>query len=629
MSERIHFQPFQPTRGIPSPARSPSSLRGVCCPSFHWLLAALLLVSLGLRLLALFSWQDSLYAEFLSPDEEIYHRWAMALAEGRPGLPNVPDFTPLYADVMALVYAVFSADPLYVRILNILLGVGTCALICLIGRELGGPGVGLAACLIAGLYKPFIFFSMTAMKTALSLFLFSLVFYLFLLLMERVSAARMLLLGASAGLLLSVRANAILMIPVMPAVVLLHHWKEGVSRKILAGAAAAFAAGVLLSMQPAVVKKHLAGGDARATATGAFNFYTAYHPENPGPYYRPVSFASSATATQGAQFVIEASRRADRKLSLQEASNYWILETLRWCVANPLAFLEKTLLKTLAVFNRFEAADNYHIGFLGDAVRFFSLPFIEIWMLLPFGMAGMAVMVRSSPKCNALCFVALSYAVTLVAIYTNVRIRLPLMILLIPLAIIGVRTALEGIRRKKRGVAAGHAAVLLFFLVIQNLPIPGAGDLTAHDNTYAAILYDRGRTAEALESWHRSSAANGACSPFADLSLSDHHFRRGNLVQAMACLDRISDRSVAAAQKYAKTGDLHLARKDVEAAVRAYEKSLHINSGQEIVMGKLVKIYRRTDSGAAARMEEKQAELRAWLAGPGGATLAGKSGRGS
>ena len=105
MPERIRFQLFQPTGGIPSlpeiPARSQWFLRRLPPSGFQWFLAAVLLVSLGVRLLSLFGWQDSLYADHLSPDEEIYHRWAVALAAGSPDLPDVPDFTPLYAYVMA------------------------------------------------------------------------------------------------------------------------------------------------------------------------------------------------------------------------------------------------------------------------------------------------------------------------------------------------------------------------------------------------------------------------------------------------------------------------------------------------------------------------------------------------
>lgn len=576
---------------------------------FSYFLAAVFLVSLGVRLLALFYWCNSLYGDFLVWDERVYHGWASALSVGTSEVPVVCDFTPLYAYIMALVYKVFSINIFYVRMLNIVFGVATCILIYFIGRDLAGRTAGFFACLIASLYKPFIFFSVVLMKTSLSLFLFALVFYFFISLMNRFSLIKMLLLGFFAGLLLNVRANCIFMIPIMPAAILTIHLRQGALLKTVAALLVAYAAGVSVSVVPFVARNYRMSGEFAMTATGAFNFYMGYHPDNPSPYYRPVPFASSSTARQAAQFVVEASRRANRKLSTKEASDYWTAETLGWALENPKSFIEKTILKTLALFNRFEAADNYDIGFISNSVGFFRWPFFEIWMLLPFGMAGMAVTARTSGEFNALHLVAASYAVTLVVIFTNVRIRMPLMIVLIPLAVIGVRTFVESIVRGSMKTAAGYASVLLLFFTVAFWPIEGAGDLTAHYNTLAANLYAKGQRAEALGWWEMSSGMNGAYSPFADLSLSEHHFRQGDPKEALRRLSRISDRSLAAAQKYAKMGDVLMKQKNASAAIEAYEASLAVNSGQENVIGKLSRIYRRIDTETAERMKEKKAYI--------------------
>ena len=473
-------------------------------------------------------WRNSLYGDFLVWDERVYHGWASALAAGTSEAPVVSDFTPLYAYIMALVYKVFSINIFYVRILNIVFGVATCVLIYFIGRELAGRTAGFFASLIASLYKPFIFFSVVLMKTSLSLFLFALVFYLFISLMNRSSLIKMLLLGVFAGLLINVRANCIFMIPIMPAAILMIHLKKGAMLKTMAALLLIYAAGVSVSVLPFVARNYRVSGDLAVTASGGFNFYMGYHPDNLSPYYRPVPFASSSTARQAAQFVIEASRRANRKLSPKEASDYWTSETLGWAMKNPESFTEKTILKTLALFNGFEAADNYHIGFISNSVGFFKWPFFEIWMLLPFGMAGMVVTTRTSGKFYALHLAAASYAVTLVIIFTNVRIRMPLMIVLIPVAVIGVKhLPVESIASGSvKTVVAYASALLLFFAWPLFLPIEGAGDLTAHYNTHAANLYAKGRKAEALGCWEMSSGMNGAYSPFAELSLSEHHFRQ-------------------------------------------------------------------------------------------------------
>ena len=134
---------------------------------------AVLLLALGIRIAALLYFKHSLYSDFLIWDENVYHRWASSIAGGHSQMPPIYDFTPFPAYIMAFIYKAFSPNPLYFRMFNILLGVLTCGLIYLIGKDLAGCLTGFAAGLIAALYKPFIFFSITALKTALSVFLFA------------------------------------------------------------------------------------------------------------------------------------------------------------------------------------------------------------------------------------------------------------------------------------------------------------------------------------------------------------------------------------------------------------------------------------------------------------------------
>ncbi|MBW2266763.1 MAG: hypothetical protein JRF28_11510, partial [Deltaproteobacteria bacterium] len=56
----------------------------------------------------------------------------------------------------------------------------------------------------------------------------------------------------------------------------------------------------------------------------------------------------------------------------------------------------------------------------------------------------------------------------------------------------------------------------------------------------------------------------------------------------------------AAASKYDLLGDVMLRRKQIKEAVRAYEKSLAINSGQRDVRRKLVRIFEKIDKKKAS-----------------------------
>lgn len=155
--------------------------------NIHFILPALLLGALLVRILAFTNFSDSLYGDFLLWDERVYQTWASHILEGK--LFVIHDFSPFPAYVMAAVYWLLGNDPDYVRAVNIIFGIFTCLFIYFIGRDLANRTVGLLACLIAALYKPFVFFSITILKESLGLFLFSATIFLFISLMKDMDAS--------------------------------------------------------------------------------------------------------------------------------------------------------------------------------------------------------------------------------------------------------------------------------------------------------------------------------------------------------------------------------------------------------------------------------------------------------
>ena len=92
----------------------------------YLLLAAILLLALILRIVALLSLKESIYFDYLLWDERLYHNWAMKIANGTFQSSSVYEMAPLPAYFMAFIYRLFSPDVIYVRIVNIILGVLTC-----------------------------------------------------------------------------------------------------------------------------------------------------------------------------------------------------------------------------------------------------------------------------------------------------------------------------------------------------------------------------------------------------------------------------------------------------------------------------------------------------------------------
>jgi len=573
---------------------------------FFW---AVLLLALVLRFAALLNFNDSLYGDFLVWDENVYHRWALSIAGGHAQMPPIYDFTPFPAYIMALIYKVFSPDPLNFRIFNILLGVMTCALIYLIGKELAGRPAGFAAGLIAALYKPFIFFSITALKTALSVFLFAAVIYLFVIMLIKKSAFKLLLLGAAAGLMLNVRANFIVVLPLIPLLILYHRCCGQNLAKTMFRDLSLYLLGLLMAVSPFILHSYRTTGRLKLTAAGGFNLYLANNLSNTTPYYRPVSFATSYPGTQAIQFVIEASQRAGRKLSPEEASSYWSGQVIQMALAQPAAALKKIGYKTLAFINRFESADNYHIGFLSRYVKFFKFPFFGIVLILPIGLAAMIIRAGRDRKVLFLSLIFLSYGLTLIIFFTNIRIRLPLLVILIPMAVMGFQKAIQNSGRGRRNFAAAFIVIAAVLFVTAYLPLPGTKDFSGYYNTHAICLNSQGRKKEAMAYWEMSSQMNRSYSGFANLSLAKIYRGRKEYDKAVSYLDKIPDSSFAAADKYEMIGDVRANRRQTAKAIAAYDESLAINSGRRRPRQKLLRLLKRFDRARFAKERQKLAYI--------------------
>lgn len=581
------------------------------------LLILILSLALALRLLALLSLKGSVYFNFLLWDERVYHIWALKIADGTFQSTSVYEFAPLPAYLYAFVYKLLSPDPLWVRLLNILFGVITCYLVYRIGDELGGRVIGLASCLVAAMFEPFILFSIVPLKASLSACLFALVVCLLLAGMRRASAVIMLFLGLTLGILLNVRPQSGILIPLLPLILLWHSYRPTANPVLsvlrekgrlfsLIGLLATYAAGLAIAVSPFVIRNYRVSGELALMASqSGFNLYTANDLRTRGPYFLPVSFASTSPFEQGVQFTIEASRRSGRKLTAREASSYWTREAVRRAMAQPAAALWKLCQKAVVFFQEYQPANHYDIGFLSRFVPFFRVSFPWFWLVMSFGMAGMLVRISRCRKSLALGLIFLFYGLTLVLFFTTSRYRLPVLVIVIPFAAMGLFDLHRFLRERQWRRTAFYAATVAFFSFVAFIPLPGKGDMTAYYNTHAIVLDAGGFRKEAMEYWEESSRMQGRYSDFANLSLAGKYLRAGMTQRSLSYLDKISDDSYAAAFKYDLLGDVLLNRRDVAGAVNAYERSLQIHSGQRSPRQKLIKLYWRLDRQKALEEHER------------------------
>ena len=566
------------------------------------MLSLILFAGLVLRIFALLDLKNSIYFDFMLWDERVYHEWAKDIAAGTFQSRMVYEFAPVPAYFMALIYWMFSPDIVYIRYANIVLGVLTCFLVFRIGRRMGGRTVGLGAALIASLYEPFIFYSIVPLKTGLSLFLFAAAIYFLLAVFDAKAILFALFLGIAVGLVTNVRPNAVVWIPFLALAIVLVRFQGKASIRPVVALLVLYVAGLTLAMAPFSIRNYMVAGDPRPTPSqGGFHLYLTNQIDTPDG----VQFATTVPTERGIQFTIEASRRTGRTLSPSEASGFWTKQVFDSMAKHPWVHTKLLLKKFLLCFNWFERGDHYDIGFISEYVPFFKLPLITFWMILPFGIAGMVVTAAGSRKLLALALIFAVYSATLVIFFTNIRMRLPMLVMLIPFTVLGMKVFWEAVSNKRRISIFGYIFLVFLVAIVQFLPIYNTRDMTAFLNTHAVILSTQGKTTEAIPFWEASSELEGRYSAFADLALTDIHLVNRNFYKASEHLDRIPDDSFAVALKYSKLGDFFVIRRKIPEGISAYRKALYYNQGLRGPRIKLIKLHTPTDPVAAQVEFEK------------------------
>ena len=198
-----------------------------------------------------------------------------------------------------------------------------------------------------------------------------------------------------------------------------------------------------------------------------------------------------------------------------------------------------------------------------------------------------------------------AYAATLIAFFPNGRYRVPIMPLLIAFSVLGATGIIRAFREGNQRRVGGCLVVVLLFVVVENLPVRATDDEAAYYNTHAIVMNAKGAQDEAVYYWNLSSEMDKPFSAFANLPLAGRSFQMGRPDLGHAYLNRISDDSFAAAQKYDLLGDVLFHQGNLSSAAAAYEKSLSINSGQRRTLWKLIRLYGATDPAKASEYERR------------------------
>jgi len=404
--------------------------------------AVLIAVSLAVRALLLAQIARTPYFEIGNIDSTAYQRWATRIAAGEWWPAGTFYQSPLYAYFLAVLYRIVGPGPWSPRIVQVIAGSLSPALVYAIGSRLYSRSVGWLAGLGLALYGPIVLEEITFSKTSLLVVTALAGFALYVADGGRRRTATM----AAAGVLFGITIVGVgqWLLPVAALVAWAPRMGDTPRRPDRRpDLAVAFAAGVLVVVLPLVAWNTAHGGGLVLTSGDAgLNFYNGNNERASGlpappPGVRDVPQFEEADARQLAE------RALGRSLAPAEVARYWSGRGLVWIAFHPGDWVVVVGRKLLTLWNAFEIPDNYEYAFMRKHFLPWLRPLVTFALVGPLALVGAVVAFRRRPDVVALYIACFGYMATMVIFYVRGRYRIPA----VPFLLVFAAVALDGLGR--------------------------------------------------------------------------------------------------------------------------------------------------------------------------------------
>ncbi|MHC4622870.1 MAG: tetratricopeptide repeat protein [Planctomycetota bacterium] len=467
--------------------------------------AALFLLALVMRGVYLYEGSDNPTSSAPVVDSLTYDLIARQVAEGWGMSREFFWQQFFYPFFLSIVYWLSNCSIVFARVVQILIGSVACVLTYRLGERMFGRAGGVAAGLIASVYGPLIFFEAELLAAGWAAFWAAALILLFLKTAEKKNAGLCFALGLCGALSVLTRPN---FIPFLLAAglwlgVVWIRRRIGVRKFALGWLAvvAGFCAGTI----PVCAKNYqVTGRFSFLPATGGLNLYIGNNPEFEATALRP-----------GVQWqkAVELPLRHGFKTA-EERQRFFYARTLDYVREEPTSFLKGLVRKGAEFCSSREMPghiDAYMfrkwsrlLGVLMWKVDGFGFPF---GVLLPLSLLGLFLNWRKVPTVLLLFMVL--YPATVILTHVEARYRVPVVIPMCVLAGGGL-VKIGELGRTKRWFKLGPACVFCLALGLL-CSIAGPFYSEKHIDYEAELHYvlggslaDRGRTAEAMDSYERA-----------------------------------------------------------------------------------------------------------------------------
>jgi len=472
---------------------------------------AIFVAALAVRLLHVWLLSRSPFFDALLGDARGYDEWARRIAGGDWVGTDVFYQAPLYPYFLGALYKVFGHSLTAVRVVQAIVGAGSCALVGFAGYRFFSVRVGAIAGFLLAVYAPAIFFDALIQKSVLDLFFVALSLWLIGRLVDHPRLVRdWCCLGLAMGGLSLTRENALVFVAVIlvwAATGVVSGFHGTVPARDRAALAATFVAGLAIVLLPVAVRNYAVGGGFYLT-TSQFgpNFFIGNNPRADGTYMS-LRFGRGAPEYERTDATELAEHAAGRALTPAEVSGYWTDRALAFVTDQPGAWLRLMWRKVALVFNATEMLDteaqeshaewSWPLRF-GGLIGHFGL-------LTPLAVAGLMLAWRDRSRLAVLYVMLAAYAASVVMFYVFARYRLPLVPMLLLFASAGIAALPQWFRSadvRQRSVVAG---AVLAAAVFSNWPMLSKPLMKAITETNLAVaLQAQGMNDAAADHYRRA-----------------------------------------------------------------------------------------------------------------------------
>jgi tetratricopeptide (TPR) repeat protein len=520
---------------------------------------AIFAVAFVVRFIHVMQIRPALFFSVLMGDSRGYDEWAQRIARGDWLGGEVFYQAPLYPYLLGSIYAIAGRHLLLVRIVQIVIGSASCALLGLTTARVLSRRAGVIAGVMLALYAPAIFFDGLLQKSVLDVFFVCLALWLIARITVRlepdtttepptdVRSVRLqadrglcLALGLTMGGLALTRENALVFIVILLAWTLLGIGQRPTPNAERLTRAVLFLAGLALVLVPVAARNRYVGGGFYVT-TSQFgpNFYIGNNPIADGTY-QSLRFGRGAPEYERQDATELAERALGRKLSPSEVSSFWIDKALDFITERPGRWLTLMVRKFALLCNATEMLDTES----QETHAEWSWPlrigrwFGHFGVLVPLALVGVVITWPMRSRLWIFYAMTLAYAASVLVFYVFARYRYPLVPLLMMFAAAACSAIPAFVRRRSVPGGVWTMAAIVLVAVFTNWPMLSTTLMRAVTETNLAVaLQAEGRTDEATDHYQRAISLQPDYAPaYNNLATALH--AQGRLDEAIATYQR-------------------------------------------------------------------------------------------